>query len=109
MPQHWRRRDLVLQQRSCPTLRPFSPLRRAISEHVPDPSLHPSLPVSPRLLDRLQVPLRLVFRVVSPRPDPRLRFCLLWRPAKRLNGPRHLSLPLVFLVIFPDRSDRPPR
>ncbi|ETP07678.1 hypothetical protein F441_16175 [Phytophthora nicotianae CJ01A1] len=97
------------RRRDCPTLRPFSLPRRATSEHALSPSLQPSLPVSPRPLDRLQVSPKLALRVMPLRLDPRSRFCLPWLPARRLKGRCHLLHPLVLLIIFLDLSDRLPR
>ncbi|ETL38267.1 hypothetical protein L916_10137, partial [Phytophthora nicotianae] len=70
------------RRRDCPTLRPFSLLRRATSEHALGPSLPPALLVSPRSLDRLQRSPRLALRVRLVRPDPRSKFCLPWQTAR---------------------------
>ncbi|ETM00997.1 hypothetical protein L917_02357, partial [Phytophthora nicotianae] len=86
------------RRRDCPTLRPFSLLRRATSEHALSPSLPPALLVSPRSLDRLQRSPRLALRVRLVRPDPRSKFCLPWLPAKRLEGRIPLLHPLGLLT-----------
>ncbi|ETM33351.1 hypothetical protein L914_19406, partial [Phytophthora nicotianae] len=83
--------------------------RRATREHAPSPSLQPSLPVSPRPLDRLPAFPRLALRVMPLRLDPRSSSCLPWQPARRLKGRCYLLRSLVLLIIFLDLFDRPLR
>ncbi|ETL35612.1 hypothetical protein L916_12282 [Phytophthora nicotianae] len=94
------------RRRGCPTLRPFSLPRRATSEHALSPSLQPSLPVSPRPLDRLHVSPRLALRVMPLCLYPRSSFCLSRLSARRLQNRCHLLHPLVLLVIFLNLFDR---
>ncbi|ETP28066.1 hypothetical protein F442_22650, partial [Phytophthora nicotianae P10297] len=47
-------------------------------------------------------------RVMFPLPDPRLRFCLLWRPARQLDGLCHLTHPVVLPIILLGLSDPVP-